>query len=99
MGQWTLFTQFGETNVKTIAATRVVPHLTNEDPADMLSMTDVHFEILEFGDSRGSPDPYLFSRDSFGGAAGAAGRILRSQPNPSPDAPRDQIRRKEPLLR
>ena len=30
-------------------------------------------------------------------AAGAgAGRILRSQPNPSPNAPRDQIRRKDP---
>ena len=26
-------------------------------------------------------------------AAGAAGRILRSQPDPSPNAPRDQIRR------
>ena len=29
-------------------------------------------------------------------AAGAAGRILRSQPDPSPNAPRDQIRRKDP---
>ena len=29
----------------------------------------------------------------------AAGRILRSQPDPSPNAPRDQIRSKEPLLR
>ena len=29
----------------------------------------------------------------------AAGRTLRSQPDPSPNAPRDQIRRKEPLLR
>ena len=28
--------------------------------------------------------------------AGAAGRILRSQPDPSPNAPRDQIRRKDP---
>ena len=28
----------------------------------------------------------------------AAGRILRSQLDPSPNAPRDQIRRKEPLL-
>ena len=30
------------------------------------------------------------------GAACAAGRILRSQPDPSPNAPRDQIRRKDP---
>ena len=33
------------------------------------------------------------------GAAGAgagAGRILRSQPDPSPNAPRDEIRRKDP---
>ncbi len=30
------------------------------------------------------------------GAAGGAGRILRSQPDPSPNAPRDQIRRKDP---
>ena len=30
-----------------------------------------------------------------GGAAGA-GRILRSQPDPSPNAPRDEIRRKDP---
>ena len=29
-------------------------------------------------------------------AAGAAGRILRSQPDPSPNAPRDEIRRKDP---
>ena len=28
--------------------------------------------------------------------AGAAGRTLRSQPDPSPNAPRDQIRRKGP---
>ena len=32
------------------------------------------------------------------GAAGAAGRTLRSQPDPSPNAPRDQIRQ-GPLLR
>ena len=30
------------------------------------------------------------------GGAGAAGRTLRSQPDPSPNAPRDQIRRKGP---
>ena len=33
--------------------------------------------------------------DAAGGAAGA-GRTLRSQPDPSPNAPRDQIRRKDP---
>ena len=32
----------------------------------------------------------------LGPGAGAAGRILRSQPDPSPNAPRDQIRRKDP---
>ena len=32
-------------------------------------------------------------------AGGGAGEILRSQPDPSPNAPRDQIRRKKPLLR
>ena len=30
------------------------------------------------------------------GPDAAAGRILRSQPDPSPNAPRDQIRRKDP---
>ena len=34
--------------------------------------------------------------DAAAGAACAAGRILRSQPDPSPNAPRDQIRRKDP---
>ena len=32
----------------------------------------------------------------LGPGAAAAGRILRSQPDPSPNAPRDQIRRKDP---
>ena len=41
-----------------------------------------------------------FQISRFPDAAGAgAGRILRSQLDPSPNAPRDQIRRKEPLLR
>ena len=31
-------------------------------------------------------------------SAGAAGGTLRSQPDPSPNTPRDQIGRKEPLL-
>ena len=35
----------------------------------------------------------------LGPAAAGAGRILRSQPDPSPNAPRDQIRRTEVLLR
>ena len=34
--------------------------------------------------------------DASGGAGAAAGRTLRSQPDPSPNAPRDQIRRKGP---
>ena len=37
--------------------------------------------------------------DAAAGAAAAGGGIFRSQPDPSPNAPRDQIRRKEPLLR
>ena len=41
--------------------------------------------------------PY-FQIPRFPDAAGA-GRTLRSQPDPSPNAPRDQIRRKQPLLR
>ena len=39
-------------------------------------------------------DPRL--PDAAGAGAGAAGQTLRSQPDPSPNAPRDQIRRKEP---
>ena len=37
--------------------------------------------------------------DAAGTGATGAGRTLRSQPDPFPNAPRDQIRRKEPLLR
>ena len=40
-----------------------------------------------------SPD---FQVPRFPDAAAGAGRILRSQPGPSPNAPRDQIRRKGP---
>ena len=47
------------------------------------------FQVPRFPDAAGG---------AAGGAAGA-GRILRSQPDPSPNTPRDQIRRKEPLLR
>ena len=34
--------------------------------------------------------------DAAGGGGCGCGRILRSQPDPSPNAPRDQIRRKGP---
>ena len=34
--------------------------------------------------------------DAAGAGGAGAGRILRSQPDPSPNAPRDQIRRKDP---
>ena len=37
-----------------------------------------------------------FQVPRFPDAAAGAGRILRSQPDPSPNAPRDQIRRKGP---
>ena len=39
--------------------------------------------------------PHLGPGAAGAGAAGA-GRILRSQPDPSPNAPRDQLRRTEP---
>ena len=40
-----------------------------------------------------------FQVTRFPDAATACGRTLRSQPDPSPNAPKDQIRRKELLLR
>ena len=50
------------------------------------------------------PDMLIFStvqifRFPDAGAAAGTGQTLRSQPDSSPHAPRDQIRRKEPLLR
>ena len=48
-----------------------------------------NFEISKFPDSQVPRFP----------DAGGAGRTLRSQPDPSANAPRDQIRRKELLLR
>ena len=40
--------------------------------------------------------PACLGPGAAGAAACAAGRILRSQPDPSPNAPRDEIRRKDP---
>ena len=37
--------------------------------------------------------------ESWASFLDAVEQILRSQPDPSPNAPKDQIRRKEPLLR
>ena len=79
---------------------------TNPDLADILGRTDFDFEnfyFLDFLDLK-FPDFWVpdFQISSLGpglgpdAAAGAAGRILRSQPDPSPNAPRDQIRRKDP---
>ena len=42
------------------------------------------FQVLRFPDAADA------------GAGAGAGRTLRSQPDPSPNAPRDQIRRKDP---
>ena len=56
---------------------------TVQDPVDILGMTECSFK---------------HSKSIFwgGGSSGAAVRTLRSQPDPSCIAPRDQIRRKEP---
>ena len=59
----------------------------DQDPANILGITNFHFDNFRFGDSVG------FQICRFPDAA--AGRTLRSQPNPSPNAPRDQIRGKE----
>ena len=83
---------------------------TNPDLADILGRTDLDFVKFVFlirwtpnlWISR-SPDLQIpkipdFQISRFPDAAGGgAGRTLRSQPDPSPNAPRDQIRRKEPL--
>ena len=60
---------------------------TNPDLADILGRTDLNFENLYF---------FHFLDPKFPDAAAADGRTLRSQPDPSPNAPRDQIRRKGP---
>ena len=78
--------------------------LANPDLADILGRTDFDFEnfyFLDFLDLK-FPDFWVpdFQISSLGPGLGpdaaAAGRILRSQPDPSPNAPRDQIRRKDP---
>ena len=68
---------------------------TNPDLADILGRTDLSFENFYFFYFW---DPKFPDADAAADAA-ADGRTLRSQPDPSPNAPRDQIRRKEPLLR
>ena len=82
---------------------------TNPGLADILGRTDLDFDIFfsifwipNFWISR-SPDfqnlawaglgPW--AAEASGGGCGC-GRTLRSQPDPSPNAPRDQIRRKGP---
>ena len=67
---------------------------SNPDLADILGRTDLNFEncyFFHFLDPK-FPD---FQVPRFPDAA-AAGRTLRSQPDPSPSAPRDQLRRKGP---
>ena len=80
---------------------------TNPDLADILGRTDLNFEIFQFLDPTfldfqvpRSPNSQIskvpdFQVPRFPDAA-ACGRTLRSQPDPSPNAPRDQIRRKGP---
>ena len=70
---------------------------------DFLDTTFLDFQVPRspiFWISR-SPDLQIprfpdFQVPRFPDAGGGAGRILRSQPDPSPNAPRDQIRRKGP---
>ena len=67
---------------------------TNPDLADILGRTDLNFENFYFFDFLDPKFPD-FQVPRFPDAA-ADGRTLRSQPDPSPNAPRDQIRRKGP---
>ena len=60
----------------------------DQDPADTLGRTDSHSEHLHFLCFFGSQIPRF--------PDAAAGQTLRSQPDPSPNAPRDEIRRKDP---
>ena len=59
-----------------------------------------YFQISGFPGPQISKFPDLqiprFPGSRFPDAAAACGRTLRSQPDPSPNAPRDQIRRKGP---
>ena len=65
---------------------------TNPDLADILGRMDLNFENFYFFDFLDPKFPD-FQVPRFPDAA-ADGRTLRSQPDPSPNAPRDQIRRK-----
>ena len=65
---------------------------TNPDLADILGRTDLNFENFYFFHFLDPKFPDVAAADS----AAADGRTLRSQPDPSPNAPRDQIRRKGP---
>ena len=78
---------------------------TNPDLADSLGRMDLDFENLTKMDANisGFPGPQISKFPDFqvprfpdAAAGGGAGRTLRSQPDPSPNAPRDQIRRKGP---
>ena len=62
---------------------------TNLNLADILGRTDLNFEKFYFFD-------FFDPKFPDASAAAADGRTLRSQPDPSPNAPRDQIRRKDP---
>ena len=65
---------------------------TNPDLADILGRTDLNFEKFYFFDFL---DP-KFPDAAAASAAAADRRTLLSQPDPSRNAPRDQIRRKGP---
>ena len=85
--------------------------LANPDLANILGRMDLDFAIFYFVDFLDpsfldfqvprSPNSHISRSPDlqiprFPDAGAAAGRILRSQPDPSPNAPRDQIRRKGP---
>ena len=67
---------------------------TNQDFANIFARTDLDFQdfqVPRFSDSQAP---------RFPDAAGAAAlQAFRSKSDPSPNDPRDQVRRKEPLLR
>ena len=64
---------------------------TNPGLAEILGRTDLNFEKFYFFHFLDPKFP-----DAASASAAADGRTLRSQPDPSPNAPRDQIRRKGP---
>ena len=80
---------------------------TNPDLANILGDTDfdLYILLLSFESQiSGFSVPQISNFPDFqvprfsdaAGTVGAAGRILRSQSDPSPNAPRDQISRKGP---